>query len=153
MELRQLRYFAAVADELHFSRAAQRLSVAQPALSHQIRQLERELDVELFARTTRAVDLTAAGRVLANEAHAVLDCTERIAAAALAHANMRTGALRIGATPGSLSALVPEMMRSFHRRAPLITIELREVGSREQIEALRAGELDAGIVHAPLGAA
>ena len=152
MELRQLRYFAAVASELHFSRAAEQLSVAQPALSHQIRQLERELDVELFTRTTRAVDLTPAGEVLADEAEAILRCVERVAAAARAKADARRGALRIGAAPSALMTVLPALLRALHERAPHVDIELREAGNVAQLEALRGGELDAGIVHAPLGA-
>ena len=152
MELRQLRYFAAVANELHFSRAAQQLSVAQPALSHQIRQLERELDVELFTRTTRAVDLTPAGEALADEAEAILRCVERVAAASRAKTDVRHGTLRIAATPSALTTVLPALLRAFHERAPHIDIELREAGNQSQLEALRAGDLDAGIVHAPLGA-
>jgi DNA-binding transcriptional LysR family regulator len=152
VELRQLRYFAAVADELHFSRAAHRLKIAQPALSHQIRQLERELGVELFTRTTRVVDLTPAGRALAAEAPGILDCTERIAGAARTSANARTDTLRLGAVPGSMPTVLSGLLRTFHGQVPHVTIELVEAGTRSQIEALRAGELDAGIVHAPLGA-
>src|SRR5947209_14282431 len=151
MELRQLRYFAAVADELHFSRAAQRLSIAQPALSHQIRQLERELGVDLFTRTTRVVDLTAAGRVLADEAHGILECTERIRAAARPTDALRTGTLRLGAVPTALFEFVPALLRALRARAPQVKVELRSGPSRTQVELLRAGELDAGVVYAPLG--
>jgi len=152
VELRQLRYFAAVANELHFSRAAQQLSIAQPALSHQIRQLERELDVELFTRTTRAVDLTPAGRALADEAETILRSVERVAAAARKTTNVQRGTLRIAATPSAVTSVLPQLLRAFHDRAPHVDIELREAGNGAQLEALRGGDLDAGVVHAPLGA-
>ena len=111
MELRHLRYFVAVAEELHFRRAAERLHVAQPAVSEQIRKLEEELGVRLFDRTQRRVSLTEAGEVLLGEARTLLRQAEAARLAARNALDLATSRLRIGYMPASLPASVPHALQ------------------------------------------
>ncbi len=142
MELRQLRYFAAVAEHEHFTRAAASLNVAQPALSQQVRRLERELGVELFERTSRRVRLSQAGRALLPGARAALMEVEAIETGAQALRGVTAGRVTIGAMqslgPLDLSGLIA----AFHARHPAVDIALREASTREMIDLLEAGELD-----------
>lgn len=149
MELRHLRYFVAVAEELHFSRAAERLYVAQPAVSEQVRKLEQELGVRLLNRTKRAVSLTEAGAALLTEARRVL---QQVEAARLAIHNTQDRAasrLRIGYTPSSLPASVQKALR--HLVASKVGLETSmEPGfGVELIAAVRDERLDAAVVSLP----
>jgi DNA-binding transcriptional LysR family regulator len=110
MELRHLRYFVAVAEELHFSRTAERLQVAQPAVSEQVRKLEEELGVRLLNRTKRAVSLTEAGAALLSEARRVLQQVDRARLATREVRDRAAARLRIGYTPASLPASVPRAL-------------------------------------------
>src|SRR3954462_5270578 len=110
MELRHLRYFVAVAEELHFRRAAERLHVAQPAVSEQVRKLEDELGVRLLNRTQRSVSLTDAGAALLTEARTVLRQAEAARQAARSARDVATSRLRIGYMPASLPASVPRAL-------------------------------------------
>jgi DNA-binding transcriptional LysR family regulator len=149
MELRHLRYFVAVAEELHFSRAAERLHVAQPAVSEQVRKLEEELGVRLLNRTKRTVSLTDAGAALLAEARRVLQQVE-VARLAIQQVRDRTASrLRIGYTPASLPASVPKALQ--HVAASMSGLEtILEPGfGLELIAAVRDGRLDAAVVPLP----
>lgn len=148
MELRHLRYFVAVAEELHFRRAAERLYVAQPAVSEQVRKLEGELGVRLFHRTHRSVSLTAAGAALLDEARRVLHQAE-IARTAARNAEYRTERLRIGHLPDLLPGSVTRAMRMLAGSAPRVELHLETGPALRLIGELRAQQLDAVIVGLP----
>jgi DNA-binding transcriptional LysR family regulator len=150
MELRHLRYFVAAGEEQHFGRAAERLRIAQPALSRQIQDLENEIGFELFDRLSRGVKLSAAGESLLEDARGILrDVNEAIMRAGkVAH---RTGALRVGFIESlSWHGVVPRSFPQFRQRHPDATLELRSLSSLDQVEAVRLGKLDAGYVYRPL---
>jgi DNA-binding transcriptional LysR family regulator len=145
-ELRQLRYFTVLAEELHFGRAAARLRVAQPALSQAIRRLERRLGFVLFVRTSRRVELTHQGAsFLANaqrvfaELRSGVDSGREIAAG-------RLGNVAIGHTALATVTVLPQVLRHFRERHPLVRLSLRELPSGAQIESLRAGYVDVALV-------
>ncbi|KMO19922.1 LysR family transcriptional regulator [Methylobacterium platani] len=147
MDLRQLRYFAVLAEERHFGRAARRLSLSQPPLSHAIRQLEEELGAALFVRTSRQVALTPAGAALQREAQAIL---QRAAEARLLVSDVaagRRGRLRIGFSGSTVYRGLPRIVTAMRAQAPDLEVILREMNSGEQVEALLHDELDAGFVH------
>lgn len=151
MELRHLRYFIAVAEERHITRAAERLGIQQPPLSQQIRALERELDVQLLRRLPRGVELTAAGAALLAKARDILERVEEARLAAQRAARGETGRVGIGFTSSaSFHPLVPRAIRAFRDEAPLVTLSLEESGTGELVEALRAGRLDAAFVRSPI---
>jgi DNA-binding transcriptional LysR family regulator len=149
MELRQLKYFVAVAEELHFRRAAMKLHVAQPAVSEQIRKLEVELGVALFDRTPRTVALTAAGSGLLADARRILNAADSAAQSARTTGRSARARLRLGSTaygvPASLSAALGRM-RSAGRPA---NVELASGDARSLLADVRAEQLDAAIVHLP----
>ncbi|HWD20104.1 MAG TPA: LysR substrate-binding domain-containing protein [Verrucomicrobiae bacterium] len=141
MELRHLRYFACVAAELNFTRAAVRLRVAQPALSRQIRQLEDELGVALLLRSSRGVQLTEAGRAFLAEARSLLAQSEQAMRVA------RQGeALRIGYIWGLFHSLVPPLLQQFRRQHPDTAAHLFDLAPMEQARALLDEKLDAGFI-------
>jgi DNA-binding transcriptional LysR family regulator len=149
VELRHLRYFVAVAEELHFRRAAERLYVAQPAVSEQIRKLEAELGVRLFDRTHRSVSLTDAGRAMLVEARRVLHLAE---AAQLAARNASAGAgtrLQIGYVPDALPGTVVRALQSLGSAAPRVEVSFETGAALELIESVRDRRLDAAIVGLP----
>jgi DNA-binding transcriptional LysR family regulator len=148
MELRQLRYFLAVAEELHFTRAAERLYVAQPALSLQIRQLEEELGVKLFERLKHRVQLTPAGRVFAQRARFALEQTQKAAQEAALVGRGEAGSLSIGFVSSAVVSVLPQILRSYNSQIPTVTIELLELDPSEQLEGIRNGTLDLGVMHA-----
>jgi DNA-binding transcriptional LysR family regulator len=141
--------FAALADELHFTRAAARLHVAQPALTKRIQQLERRLGLRLFVRTRRSVRLTADGEVLLEKARHVLRAAEDLATTARRLSDGELGRLRIGFTPSAPHHVLPVVMQTFRRRHPDISCVLTEASSDEQIRQILDGELDVGILRAP----
>ncbi len=145
MELRHLRSFIAVAEELHFSRAAQRLHIEQPALSQQIRQLERELGTSLFDRTTRRVELTVPGTVLLDRARRVIAAADRSVADTRRAARGQLGWLTIGFVDSVAYSLLPPILRELKRRAPDLALDLRELSTEAQLAGLR-DDIDAGIV-------
>jgi DNA-binding transcriptional LysR family regulator len=152
MELRQLRAFAVVAEERHFVRAAERLGIAQPSLSQQIRRLEDELGVELLIRTSRRLELTDAGRAFLVRAREALDHAEVAVAAARRAGRGDLGHLRIGAVDWALGAVIPGVLRAFAVDRPSVTTEVRDLAVARQIAELQDGRLDVAFVHAPLAA-
>ena len=152
MELRHLRYFVAVAEEGHVTRAAERLGIQQPPLSQQIRALERELDAQLFHRKPRGVELTPAGRALLDEARAILARTEEAIAATRRAAHGESGRIVIGFTnSASFHPFVPRAIRAFREAYPLVALALEESGTVELVGALRGQTIDAAFVRSPVG--
>jgi len=150
MELRHLRYFVAVAEELHFGRAAERLHIAQPPLSRQIRDLERELGTALFARGARGVELTPAGRAFLPEARLTLAQAERAQRTAQRAALGETGRLRVGfVDAATYSGILPDVLAFFRMHLPSIGLSLFEMDLPQQADALRDGRIDLGIVQNP----
>ena len=144
IELRHLRYFLAVSEELHFGRAAQRLHIAQPPLSQAIRKLEHELGVSLLRRTSRVVTQTEAGRVFAEEARNVLAAFDR----ALAEARKAGGVgtkLRIGCAVNLAIERLLRFLTALHETEPALEAHVTHLAASEQVERLRRGELDLGI--------
>ncbi len=150
MELRHLSYFIAVAEELHFGRAAARLHLAQPPLSRQIRQLEAELGVPLFERDKRHVRLTDAGAVLLGEARAVLAHAEQAAHAARRAARGEVGTLAVGFIGAASYSVLPGIVQAFRARFPGVELVLQEMTTAEQLQALRGGQIRAGLVRPPV---
>src|SRR3954463_9163487 len=137
MELRHLRYFVAVAEEGHITRAAKRLGIQQPPLSQQIRALESELDVQLFRRKPRGVEMTEAGRALLADARAILSRVEHAAATTKRTARGELGRLAIGFTSSaSFHPRVLRAIRSYRQSYPLVSLALEEGGTAELIDAL-----------------
>jgi DNA-binding transcriptional LysR family regulator len=150
MELRHLRYFVAVAEELHFGRAATRLHIAQPPLSRQIRDLEREVGTPLFERTPRGVALTPAGRAFLPEARLTLAQAERAQRTAQRAARGETGRLRVGFVEAAThSGVLPNVLSFFRMHLPSIGLSLFEMDALQQSEALRDGRVDLGLLHSP----
>lgn len=147
IELRHLRYFIAVAEELHFGRAAGRLNISQPPLSQQIQHLEQHIGARLFARTNRSVSLTAAGKQFLTDSRQILDMVEAAAARAERLHLGETGELRIGFTSSSpFIKAVSDTLSSFRQHYPDVHIKTREINTREQIAPLNDGELDLGLM-------
>jgi DNA-binding transcriptional LysR family regulator len=151
VELRQLRYFVTVAEELHFGRAAERLLIGQPAVSQQIRRLERELRVELFDRTPRTVRLTSAGQSFLPAARAVLTAEDAARAIAAELATGRTGVLRLGTITG-LGERLDRILDVFETQAPGMRLELVALPARERLAQLADGRLDAAFVRGTIPA-
>jgi DNA-binding transcriptional LysR family regulator len=150
MELRHLRYFVAVAEELHFRRAAERLGIAQPALSQQIHQLEQELEILLFHRLTRGVELADAGQVFLDDARAILDRVEQAKAKAQRVARGDQGMIRIGFTgSASFNPIVPTIIQNYRARFPGMAVSLVESGTSQLVDSLRAGRVDAAFIRSP----
>jgi len=147
MELRHLRYFVAVAEELHFSRAAVRLHMSQPPLSQQIQALEQELGVQLFERRRSGVTLTEAGHNFLRQVYVVLEQAERAVSVAQRAGRGEVGVLEVGFT-GSMpfSEVMPRVLHDFRAAHPGVQLHLRELTSRDQIENLAADKLDVGFI-------
>jgi DNA-binding transcriptional LysR family regulator len=146
-ELRHLIYFREVARQLHFRRAAEALLVAQPALSRQIAQLEASLGVRLFVRSSRRVELTAAGRALAERIEPLLRSLAGLTAELKAVAGGEVGRVKVGFTGLAMATVLPDILREFHRRFPGIRLELNESPTAVQLAALRAGDIGCGFFH------
>ncbi len=153
MELRQLRYFIAVAEELSFTRAARRLHLSQPPLSQQIQQLERELGARLLSRTTRRVELTAAGIAFLDGARRTVFESERAGELARRADRGEVETLRVGFTDAASMSVLPEGIVRFKREFPEVHLDLRETdGAASPVEAVGNGTLDVVIVRGPLEA-
>jgi DNA-binding transcriptional LysR family regulator len=149
MELRHLRYFVAVAEELHFRRAAERLHVAQPAVSEQVRKLEEELGVRLLNRTQRKVELTDAGAALLREARRVLEQAEVARLAARTARDRATSRLQIGYVPAALPASVPKALQRLAGAMVSLETTLEAGSGLELLDAVRSERLDAAVVPLP----
>lgn len=150
MELRHLRHFVALAEVRNFSRAAERLHIAQPALSISIRNLEEEIGTRLFERGPRAVNLTEAGRVALASARNALSYVEEVSRLAGAVSTGEAGLLRIAFVGGASYRILPRCLPEFRERYPGVQLELVESTSLEIIEGVHSGVIDAGIVRHPL---
>lgn len=145
MDLRQLRYFLAVAEEKHFGRAAQRLNIVQPALSMQIRTLEEELGGALFLRTSRSVELTEAGKLFQTEARRTLEQAEFARHTVARSLRGETGTVRIGFAGNAIfSGKLMRDLRLFRKEYPDVEMILQEVPAQQQVEAILAGRQDIG---------
>lgn len=150
MELRHLRYFVAVAEELHFTRAAERLHIGQPPLSHQIQMLEEEIGAQLFERSKRSVRLTDAGQLFLEDARRILALAEQAADKARRADRGEIGELRIGFTSATpFIAFFPNMINTYRKRFPGVTITLHEMSSMQQLAAIQERNLDLGFVRPP----
>lgn len=149
MELRHLRYFLTVAEEASFTRAAARLHVAQPGVSAQIRQLERELGQPLFDRSARAVRLTEAGAAVLPHARAALAAVEGLRATVDELSGLLRGRVAVGMVAGSSALGVPEALAAFHDAHPGVEVTLTEADTAPMLEALREGQLDVAIAAFP----
>ena len=154
MELRQLQYFVVLAEELHFSRAAQRLHISQPPLSVAIKQLESRLECKLFERSSKNVRLTAAGQHLLIKAQDILERSRRAAIDTKAIAQGMAGSLRLGFVGSSMYRGLPQALDELQKLYPKVRVDLHELNSAEQLAALQQGKLDLGLMHtlaAPVG--
>jgi len=150
VEYRHLKFFVAVAEELHFTRASARLRVAQPHLSQEIRRLEREIGVELFARTKRSVALTPAGRAFFEHVRIVFDDTAGAVYAAQRASRGEIGRIRLGFVTVAAIGVIPDATARFRSAYPDVEVLLKDVHSDEGLEAVRTGQLDLCLLHPPL---
>lgn len=150
MQFQQLVYFVAVAETRHFTRAAERVHVAQPSLSQQIRALEKELGAELFSRARGNIALTEAGEALLPLARRILADADTARHEVQELAQLRRGRLRLGATPSLCTGLLPELLTVFHRRHPGIRLLIEEGGSHDLVRQLARGALDLALIVLPL---
>ncbi|MFI2780199.1 LysR family transcriptional regulator [Streptomyces sp. ALB3] len=148
--MRHLRIFVAVAEELHFSRAADRLGMAQPPLSQAVRRLEEDLGTTLFDRSRRQVELTPAGTALLDEARALLTGEERLRALARRAGEGDLGTLHAGVPPGTTVATLSLLLGACAEHYPGMSVELQEITTDEQLRLIASGGLDIGIVHQPV---
>jgi DNA-binding transcriptional LysR family regulator len=149
VELRHLRYFVAVAEELSFTRAAARLHMAQPPLSSQIRNLEGAIGVELFDRSRRTIALTAAGEALLSEARRLLVQVDQSVRAAQRAGTGEVGRLAVGFVPSASNSMLPPHLRAFRARYPGVELYLREMPPDDLVDALLAGGVDVGFLYLP----
>ncbi|MCG5071946.1 LysR family transcriptional regulator [Paraburkholderia tagetis] len=149
MELKHLRAFVALAEELHFGRAAERLCIVQPALSMQIKALEEELQVRLFERDRHKVALSETGVLFLPEARATLHQAQRAEQTARLAAQGEIGTLRIAFVSSVLPKLLPALMRAMHERYPRVTLELKDMPTPDQVAALHDNKLDFGLIRLP----
>ena len=149
MELRRLKCFIAVAECLHFGRAAQRLNIVQSAVSQQIKLLEEELGVKLLKRSRHRVELTEPGRVFLTEARRAVHQTEEAARRARDAGAGKLGRLRLGFVDNALWAVLPPILRTFRDRYPNVDLSLQQLDRSQQIQALEFPEIDVGVLPAP----
>jgi DNA-binding transcriptional LysR family regulator len=146
MEIRHLRYFCVLAEQLHFTKAALLLNVAQPALSHQIKQLEQELGARLVERTNRRVRLTPAGELFLARATRILEQLDQAVRETARVGQGEAGSLVIGVVSTAVCSVLPALLRSFRRECPHISVDIREMEPGEQVESLRRERIDIGLL-------
>ena len=149
MELRRLRYFVAVAEELSFNRAAQRLHISQPPLSNQIKQLEEELGVQLFKRSNRGVRLTEAGELLLEEARRIFIQLEQTARLVERVGSGKVGRLSLGFVPSATNEVLPRLLYEFRRRFPDVELFLHEMMPDQVVQRLHSRQIDVGFFYLP----
>jgi DNA-binding transcriptional LysR family regulator len=150
MDLRQLRYFVAIAEELHFGRAAARLHMAQPSLTQQIQNLESELDVQLFKRTKRRVELMEVGHLFLAEVRLVLEHATRAADVAQRAGRGELGSLSLAYAGATLYTVLPPILQAFHSRYPMVDLTVREVSTESQLELFDQHLIHVGLLHPPV---
>ncbi len=150
MELHDLRYFVAVAEDLHFGRAAERLHMTQPALSRQIQALEAEIDVQLSQRTKRSVKLTIAGQAFFEEAKQILCHTEQAIQTTQRVARGEVGQLRLSFTASALRTVLPEIVRVFRAHYPDVQLTMNERCTQDQVVAFENHQVDVGFLYPPV---
>ncbi|MEW7281198.1 LysR family transcriptional regulator [Aquimarina sp. 2201CG1-2-11] len=150
MELRHLKYFIAVAKELNFTKASEKLFISQPPLSRQIKELENELGAKLFERNNRTVTLTDAGKYFEKEVHSLLQTLEAISLKTKKIAENTSGDFRIAYISSTFSATISKLVQYLTEKYPYLNIKLYEVSSTKQINALEQEKLDLGILRAPV---
>jgi DNA-binding transcriptional LysR family regulator len=149
LDFRRMRYFVAVAEELSFSRAAERLHIAQPPLSAQIKQLEQELGAQLFERTRRGVRLTAAGQVLLTEARRIFIQLEQTARMVERVGSGEVGRLNLGFVPSASNELLPPLLHHFRGSFPAVELFLQEMTPDEVVKRLQSSQIDVGFFYLP----
>ncbi|WP_420239662.1 LysR family transcriptional regulator [Telmatobacter bradus] len=150
METRQLRYFLAVAEALHFRHAAEILHLSQPSLSHQIRQIEQELGAQLFERTKRSVRLTAAGEALVPHARAILRGLSEAVHEVQRTSRGLAGEIKIGLVSTAMMGVLPHALHALQSSTPGVTVQLKESDPHEQIHGLLEEKIDVGFMHGAL---
>ncbi|GMA61610.1 LysR family transcriptional regulator [Alicyclobacillus fastidiosus] len=150
MDVRQLRYFLAIAEEEQITRAAQRLHMAQPPLSHQLKLLEQELGVQLVERLGRKLKLTEAGRTLQRRAEQIVGLMEATVSEIVEHESGIRGTLSIGTVATTGSTLLPERIRAFHQRYPMVHFQLWEGNTHQITQLLERRTIEVGIVRLPI---
>lgn len=148
IDLRQLRYFVCLAEELHFGRAAERLGIAQAPLSQQISAMESRLGVTLFHRTTRRTRLTSSGETLLNHARSLLEGAERAVAHTRAMANETTGRITVGGVNLAMTHIIPPILAEFRRQRPAVIVDILHLGTAEQLRRLDTGEINVAFIRA-----
>ena len=146
LDLRQLRYFVCLAEELHFGRAAERLGIAQAPLSQQIKVMEERLGVALFHRTTRRTRLTAAGETLLSHAQGLLDGMDRAVSHTRAMAGQTSGRLTIAGVNMAMTHVIPPILAEFRQKWPAVIVDIRHLGTTEQLRVLGTGEVDVAFI-------
>ncbi len=150
MELRHLRYFMAVAEELHFGKAAAKLHIAQPPLSQQIKQLETELGFKLFYRTKRQVNLTEAGEVFLRDTQQIFQQLERAISTGQKISRGEQGELSIAFVSSAAYNVIPSMLRNFRTLVPEVKLQIKELTTKEQLQWLVEEKLDIAFVRPPV---
>ncbi|WP_031481844.1 LysR substrate-binding domain-containing protein [Maridesulfovibrio frigidus] len=144
MELRQLRYFVAVAEELHFGRAARRVHIAQPPFSQQIKGLEEEIGAKLLERNSRNVQLTAEGQYFYGQAVSILAQAQVVALTVARMAKGESGCVNVGFMEVAMDSPLPEAIRGFRHSSPDVSVQISQLGGSAQLAKIRSGELDVG---------
>lgn len=150
MKIRHMKYFVALAEELHFGKAASRLNISQPPLSQQIKQLETNIGVILFKRTKHKVELTNAGKVLLDEAYIILEQIDKAIKKTVKTEKGESGELILGFSSHSMFDVLPIILSDFYHKYPLVNVKVKQVSTSEQIQALNKGEIQAGLLCPPI---